>query len=89
MNNTLGLISAFLGGAIVGAGAALLLPRRKARNSEPALPTYFARKASFALTATLMPSSTNLLKIFRQKCAINRNTSCYFRPGKLNISGRK
>ena len=29
MNNTLGLISAFLGGAIVGAGAALLFAPEK------------------------------------------------------------
>ncbi len=73
------IILSVIGGAVAGAAVGLLL----------APETYFARKASFALTATLMPSSTNLLKIFRQKCAINRNTSCYFRPGKLNISGRK
>ena len=89
MNNTLGLISAFLGGAIVGAGAALLFAPEKGSELRTRIADILRKKGIIALTATLMPSSTNLLKIFRQKCAINRNTSCYFRPGKLNISGRK
>ncbi len=44
MNNTLGLISAFLGGAIVGAGAALLFAPEKGEDLRKRIADILRRK---------------------------------------------